>query len=547
MTDNIIIHPLKQLLSGTFLAKVTISALLSFCVFAQPAYAAEQEWWFDVEVILFERNVEVTSIPEKFEQSRLLPPENDHLDILTPYLHPDLSYLRAGLNYCRASSRQLIKKQYEQDFSFPKPVVEENGLQSPQEIEESPATVPATDNELVTTSDTNEAQRFQDKVAITDIFSKADNQNTIVESMEDSTQISSDQLNNETLGQQDNLEHKSAVIVDRPPIQIEFIEWQIPNELPCAYSEQIDPSFASVTDIKETELGVKPNDLITRVPVEINGVEWPQKRSAILLPNSTMRLNDLYEKIKKQRDITPILHLNWRQQVYFGRENGQTIRLFAGQNFADQFNAQGIALISDTDALINSLTQETEQLYIPEQELALLSQEEHQALLAMHNGPEDNVDDDIFAKIDNALVDDSLLNFQHVDEKAKQSDDNSDSALLSELWQLDGGITVYLRNVGRIPYLHIDSNLDYRQPVYAPKLVVKMPQLTPNDSAQIAIADNLPKQANYLQSVNFNQLRRVISKQVHYFDHPLFGMIVRIDRYRWPEIEEEADTNDSEL
>jgi hypothetical protein len=33
----------------------------------------------------------------------------------------------------------------------------------------------------------------------------------------------------------------------------------------------------------------------------------------------------------------------------------------------------------------------------------------------------------------------------------------------------------------------------------------------------------------------------VISKQVHYFDHPLFGMIVRINRHRWPEPELELE------
>ena len=47
---------------------------------------------------------------------------------------------------------------------------------------------------------------------------------------------------------------------------------------------------------------------------------------------------------------------------------------------------------------------------------------------------------------------------------------------------------------------------------------------------------NKIQQPNFLQRANFNQLRRVISQQVHYFDHPLFGMVVRINRYRWPEV-----------
>ena len=70
-----------------------------------------------------------------------------------------------------------------------------------------------------------------------------------------------------------------------------------------------------------------------RVPEIINGIEWQQKRSAFLLPTSNMQMSDLYQKIKKQRDITPLLHINWRQEVKFGRDNGQAFRLFAGDNF----------------------------------------------------------------------------------------------------------------------------------------------------------------------------------------------------------------------
>jgi hypothetical protein len=29
---------------------------------------------------------------------------------------------------------------------------------------------------------------------------------------------------------------------------------------------------------------------------------------------------------------------------------------------------------------------------------------------------------------------------------------------------------------------------------------------------------------------------------VHYFDHPLFGMVVRLNRYRWPEEDEQEET-----
>ena len=275
----------------------------------------------------------------------------------------------------------------------------------------------------------------------------------------------------------------------------------------------------------------------------IDGKQWQQNRSASLLPTSSMHMSELYDKIKRQRDITPILHVNWRQQVNFGRKNAQTMRLFAGENFADQFDANGLPLINATDRLFASLDQSTDEFYIPEQELAQLSPEQQQALFVQMNGSE-TFADNLFAKIDAALADDTPINIGQNDTQAEQNTAKSRSTRLKEIWQLDGGITVYLRNIGRIPYLHIDSSLDFRQPIFDPKKANQIDNLS-NDlsenSEKGAIAVNSPQQANYLQqpnylqSASFNQLRRVISKQVHYFDHPLFGMLVIINRYRWPE------------
>ena len=37
------------------------------------------------------------------------------------------------------------------------------------------------------------------------------------------------------------------------------------------------------------------------------------------------------------------------------------------------------------------------------------------------------------------------------------------------------------------------------------------------------------------KAINFKQSRRVISGEIHYFDHPYMGMIVQIRRYKRPE------------
>jgi hypothetical protein len=541
MTDKMTLHPLKQIIMDTFSVRVAIAVLLTASVLIQSANAVENEWWFDVEVILFERNLEAVNISEKFKQSRLEKPSSDVLDLLTPYLKPDLSYLRAGLPYCRASKQLAVKTQYEQGFALP--VLETDVTSFQQTDEEQKSQILAVDAD----------ENFQYQVASTDIFANTDDGTPVAKNtdVENVTFYNSEQNLNQNINndeeQQVNTEQAPETNLARSPIQMKFIEWQLPSNLLCAYAEQIDPSFDSIIALQNEGTGAQHSELIKRVPNIIDGTEWQTKRGAFLLPSATMYMSDLYEKIKKQRDITPILHVNWRQEVKFGRKDAHTFRLFAGENFAEQFDANGFPIIDNTDSLFDSLNQSADQFYIPEQELKGLTPEQQQALLMSINGtaPE-AVTEDLFTRIAAALADEAPINIDQLESLAEQQTTTTEPSILTELWRLDGGITVYLRNVGRVPYLHIDSNLDIRQPIYDPKKSHKIEDLSTHLSGQAAIVVNQLQQPNFLQpnflqSVNFNQLRRVISKQVHYFDHPLFGMIVRINRYRWPEIEQEQE------
>ena len=537
MTDEITVNPLKKMFMSFFSTKNAFAAFITAIVLTQPTNAEEQQWWFDVEVILFERNFEVTNLSEKFKQSRLKKPASDVLDLITPYLKPDLSYLRAGLPYCRASNRLRVKTQYEQGFALPLPlpVAKKNDSSSPQtdkQLEQQ--TIENLSGELDEVTEEN----FQYQITTTDKVSKPDDTVQLVQTT-DAEGV--DPV---------NIKSVSKSTLPTPSIEVEFIEWQMPSEFLCAYTEQITPSFASIVALQNKLSSASPSDQIKRVPEIINGHEWQQNSGPFVLPTSTMYMSELYEKIKRQPDITPILHINWRQEVKFGREDGQTFRLFAGENFAEQFDANGLPFVNDTDSLLDTLNQPTDGFYIPEQELAGLTPQQQQALLISINGKAPEVvSEDLFAKIAAALADDTPINFIQTNILTEQQTTTTGLSIFKEIWRLDGGITVYLRNVGRVPYLHIDSNLDFRQPIYDSNKAQELEGLSTHSSQQGAMVANPLQQPNFLQSVNFNQLRRVISKQVHYFDHPLFGMIVRINRYRWPEPEPEpeAGINNSEL
>ena len=584
MSDKITLYPIKQILMGGFYVNIALAAFFSLNVLAQSTNTTNNEWWFDVEVILFERNLDIANIPEKFKQSRLEQPPSYFLDLLTPYLKPDLHYLRAGLPYCRASNRLAVETQYADDFAFPLPVPvpETNGSFTPEadkplhqieEIEEIEENLQI-DLNLAASQSQIPTNNLHNAQLETDIITQPDVTVILVPTTDIAEVSDFEQQNSSDKKQQIDLSLPKDINLVRPPIHVEFIEWQVPSVFLCAYAEQIDPSFDSIISLKNNITGTQSTDPVKRVPNVISGIEWQQKRGPFLLPTSTMHMSELYQKIKKQRDITPILHLNWRQEVKFGRDKGQTFRLFAGENFADQFDANGLLLADAPESVSDSLHQTTDEFYVPEQELASLTPEQQQTLLSQMNETDTGaVVDDLLIRIAKALADDTPININQADIAINQTTTVPDTNIIKELWKLDGGITVYLRNIGRVPYLHIDSNLDFRQPisVFNKEQLIKdlstdLPEGLPEqgaitvnqlqqpgspqlDSSQLDYIKPKFIEPNFLQSVNFNQLRRVISQQVHYFDHPLFGMVVRLNRYRWPEVEEvdiDVDKNDKE-
>ena len=75
----------------------------------------------------------------------------------------------------------------------------------------------------------------------------------------------------------------------------------------------------------------------------------------------------------------------------------------------------------------------------------------------------------------------------------------------------------------------------------------RLPETSRRRFRSVSGAKTVPKSTkNWPKSTpgaknRFSQNRRVISKEVHYFDHPYMGMIVKIRRYKVPTREEETE------
>jgi hypothetical protein len=471
--------------------------------------AAEQTWWFDVEVIIFKRDSNFNELSEKFAHQTIDTTPSKALDLLSAYLRPDLSYLRAGLPFCEASSRAEKQRQFEQDFAFPAPIAEPKPSVEPR-IGQGIAAVQQTSSQVVSAKVT---QPIPEQGLAASKLASPQSEPTALVAMSPPPQAD-----------------RASNYVPRD-ISVKWLEWQIPKQLPCVYSEQLTLLTNPFSAPQEEQDSLKD---IASVPIKINGLDWARKGQAFLLPQDQLNLRSLFTSINRQRDLQTMLYAGWRQEVKFGREKAQALRLFAGQNYASTFSSNG-----HLKQAVDSKQELGLSPYIPLAEHAQFNaqqQADNQYNVAQLANSE--LFNAIYASLDDANAPLDIDNF-FVSPKTQTGPQNTLSPLRTqdtEIWQLEGELKVYLQNVGRTPYLHIDSNFDYRQPVYDASLQ------NPSSQQQEAIVVGAHNtQPNRLESINVKHFKRVISKQLHYFDHPLFGMVVYISRYQWPEEPQQAD------
>jgi hypothetical protein len=225
----------------------------------------------------------------------------------------------------------------------------------------------------------------------------------------------------------------------------------------------------------------------TQAPVVIDGGggDMTMTNQPFLMPASTHQLADLRQQLIRRKVATPLLHVSYRQPVFTRNQNFQ-MRLFGGRNYADTFLANGYQLPPRQ----LQVTSDDEQLRDPLQQLLELQQQ-------------------------------GQLTFRVQQADTPPPPPSIDRAERSQqpVWELDGLLHIYLV----ANYLHIDSKLQYREPQ---PVIFSSVSLT--EQAQAALqqgTNNL-----FLRRFELDQLRRVISHETHYFDHPKFALVVQIRR-----------------
>lgn len=437
---------------------------------------AEETWWFDVEVILFDRNQALTELEEQFDYADNMAPYQADLDLISETLAPNIRRISQSLPRCDAPPTPLWQ---------PEPDLETllddyrqwQATQAVSSTQQSDAVRDDPDNSRDADAQPDTIAGQQRVSAAVDVPPEVDGP------PEDTENLVSDQ---DIVGY-----WLSFHGVDNVPVIT------VPGVSYC----QPEPVWFSYENGRWTrpanQYAVPMPD---EVPILPDGVLWPDASVAHLLPADTRELKDLSQQIRRTRGLTRLLHANWRQEVVFGRDEAPTIRLIAGKNYTNDFTANG-------------------------------NQRSDAAQISENAAPLMDTQDSLFERLDARLTEPEAIDFNVMmaayPEQPQSNTVVRDSGVHAPIWQIDGGIKVFLRYINRVPYLHIDSELFYRQPV----------PLENDGNASPDSTSTLPEYQ--LVSVPFSQLRRVISTQVHYFDHPLFGMVVQIRRYRQPDADDE--------
>ncbi|MCP4270793.1 MAG: hypothetical protein GY781_02330, partial [Gammaproteobacteria bacterium] len=318
---------------------------------------------------------------------------------------------------------------------------------------------------------------------------------------------------------------------------------------------------------------------------ESNTITEIMEKPFIILDKELNQLNKLRSQLARSRGYRPLLHISWRQPVE-NKKNSQLIRLFSGKNYSDTFNPDGDARV-DIASIDTFLTEENK----PIGPFSIDSQTNYNK----QNSPIDTETSEIspFSSNSSSLVpfgNSNLLTSEDYRRSTREKISLCQTLYQEQLansdpdvWQLDGNIRIYVQR-----YLHLETDLILRIPgeealqlgaietsLAADRLLdsLQTENLTSGNSQPATTSDDhltantLSAEAtnttfgwkladdflsdDQSQSIVIQQVlnkypmlqnRRIRSNEIHYIDHPLFGLLIQIRPYNKETEDEDVST-----
>jgi hypothetical protein len=317
-------------------------------------------------------------------------------------------------------------------------------------------------------------------------------------------------------------------------------------------------------------LGVVKSTTVTIDGASLKGdVQYPEFK---IVPASELQLTAQFSALDKHANYNVLLHSAWRMPPKT-RKGALPIRLFAGKNFQQEYNMDGSA----------------------KKRPAKTNLDDDDAVKMQP------INDGTFIELDNVEFVDEALQAQNQNQSKLPTPVQAKTVMPKQatapVWQLDGELTIYLEH-----YLYAKTDLFIRKegvkvirstPPTPPSRVsdelimskendvdllalsgihlkgepaseqlpetvnfLNKPSVTENKDAtntelgtpdQVDDAQIQERRVPFLNSYPMQQLRVIRSGEIHYLDHPMFGMIIQIRKYELPDVAPESEVSAIEI
>lgn len=557
--------------------------LFSSLFFSLSAMSASK-WlgdWFEVEVILISQLDDKAKLKEVFSDQEFTLDHSKTLDLLTPYLNPDIATLKQQLPLCDeiydernyleqatiwpkfhlnktlltlsqeqqqalAEELALLQESYAQEKNIEEENVQENGVNQTSAISNEIPTQPGDNDDFFDRIQTKQEQNsnLPDTQALN----------------EDETAIKEASLVDESVLTLTALTEEQKSLVIKAEQTFSDIKFSYHSTYP-KHAKSLDnkskaTSFCHITKQQFEQLEVNENlysyngFLVNKMPNTISNAESIYSEIPYLISEDSLQLKDIVRQLRRSKDFRPLLHLAWRQPV-FEKEDSKPMRIFAGDNIQGQyaknlatyqtekntaleeektlntiFALSGNSLDDQNDFTEQSITNKPS----PEATLEQIKSERINGILEQISNVND-IEEVVALLSDNSQSLPSLNQLHH-----KSMIANEPTPPLQP-WYVEGLMDVYL--IGN--YLHVANDFSILNMTLTEQESLKLKTSIVGNTVNVGDVINTSK----VIPIRMTQNRRMISREVHYFDHPYMGIIIQIRRHQRPELTTELTSENA--
>jgi hypothetical protein len=544
---------------------IITSALTSLCLLTSNSSLATQSSktsptelarWFEIEVILFKHlsssSVKNSENIEQFSASDLRAKKRRALDLLAPYLQPDIASLKQLLPSCEQPHTSL-------PYNITPSILWADKLDNENNDADSNNSNSSDSDTISSQVVDNKESNSSNTMSVT-VLSPAPN-----EKVKDDVAIAAQQgLKKEGLSKVSKQVHSSSAELPT--------DLPVYNQYPISSSKQlcvIPAEFfqqqLTAEQLEQFSLDGFPVDKITKT---IHGLEqWQDDEngeitwasdSPYLISQDSLRLKSIANRIKRSRNYAPLLHLGWRQ-IGESKRKAKAMKLYAGDHLELGYQ-QAIAAkaLEQKTLAIQAILEQRQKNEVATDSTSnnngMIISQSHTSDLAVDNAEATNelsITEQLRLLEKKQQLDTIFQQFSLFSNQSERQESNTNALSQNEEILLNEknvqGIVAQLSAdiTAQESQLNLKNTIDKQGEITAPLqpwsldglfklhldhyLYINTELNIVESSIKLSNKDN--KISNQNKIISFKQDRRVISGEIHYFDHPHLGMIVQIRRF----------------